>query len=230
MKFVVRGASRNGEYDLEGLLFRLEKAITVARLFAWLKHRAITTVVTAESTSELSRYGLGRSLSDCIVSLSMRVSNRIATRYLQVTKYRGSAHNPDEFPFLISGEGLSVLPLTCGTILTDGQLDRPATDGDGGRAEPADPHHQVPGHSSFQPGAGVPDHRNRNRSGGCIRGTLGDAHRSRAARANLERRVIGDLSVTGQVLRGLDIPRSLKPAAGAVESTTRNEPPKAQRG
>lgn len=129
-----------GEYDLEGLLFRLEKSIsavgarrlvldalpalfqgfsdsaavriTLARLFAWLKAREITTVVTAESTSELSRHGLGRSLSDCIVLLSMRVRDRIATRYLQVTKYRGSAHKPDEFPFLISSEGLSVLPLT----------------------------------------------------------------------------------------------------------------------
>jgi hypothetical protein len=47
---------------------------------------------------------------------------------------------------------------------------------------------------------------------------------------NPERRVIGDLSVTEQVLRGLDIPRSVKPAAGAVESTTRNEPPEVQRG
>jgi hypothetical protein len=28
MEFVVRGVSRNGEYDLEGLLFRLEKAST----------------------------------------------------------------------------------------------------------------------------------------------------------------------------------------------------------
>jgi len=129
-----------GEYDLEGLLFRLEKSISavgarrvvldalpalfqgfsdsaavrvaLARLFAWLKAREITTVVTAESTSELSRHGLGRSLSDCIVALSMRVSDRIATRYLQVVKYRGSAHKPDEFPFLISSEGLSVMPLT----------------------------------------------------------------------------------------------------------------------
>jgi len=47
---------------------------------------------------------------------------------------------------------------------------------------------------------------------------------------NPERRVIGDLSVTEQVLKGLDIPRSVKPAAGAVESTTRNEPPEVQRG
>ena len=129
-----------GEYDLEGLLFRLEKAIAavgarrvvldalpalfqgfsdsaavrvaLSRLFAWLKQRGITTVATAESTAELSRHGLGRSLSDCIVSLSMRVQDRIATRYLQVTKYRGSAHKADEFPFLISGDGLSVLPLT----------------------------------------------------------------------------------------------------------------------
>jgi circadian clock protein KaiC len=129
-----------GDYDLTGLLLRLERAIekvgarrvvldaipvlfqgftdtaavriALATLFAWLKERNITSVVTAESDSELARYGLGRSLSDCIVRLSMRVRDRIATRYLQVTKYRGSAHQSDEFPFLISGSGFSVLPVT----------------------------------------------------------------------------------------------------------------------
>jgi circadian clock protein KaiC len=129
-----------GEYDLEGLLLRLEKSITgvgarrvvldalpalfqgftdaaavrlaISRLFAWLKQRGITTVATAEDTTELFRHGLGRSLSGCIVHLSMRVRERIATRYLQVTKYRGSSHKTDEFPFLISETGLPVLPLT----------------------------------------------------------------------------------------------------------------------
>jgi circadian clock protein KaiC len=129
-----------GEYDLEGLLLRLEKAtaavgarrvvldalpalfhgfsnaaavrLALSRLFAWLKQRRITTVATAESSTELTSRSLGHSISDCIVDLSVRVRERSATRYLRVIKYRGSAHQPDEFPFLISADGLSVLPVT----------------------------------------------------------------------------------------------------------------------
>ena len=129
-----------GQYDLEGLFARLEHAIeavgarrvildaaaslfhgltdaaavrtALSRLFLWLKARGITSVVTVESETDLARQGLGRSLSDCIVLLSTTVARRIATRYLRIAKYRGSPHQRDEFPFLISGRGISVLPLT----------------------------------------------------------------------------------------------------------------------
>ncbi|MBN1836647.1 MAG: circadian clock protein KaiC [Spirochaetales bacterium] len=129
-----------GSYDLEGLLVRLEQAIdsigarrvvldavpalfqgfsdsaavriALARLFERLKGRGITTLVSAESESELMRQGLGRSLSDCIIHLSIRVRDRLTTRYLRVAKYRGAGHHLDEFPFLITDGGLSVLPVT----------------------------------------------------------------------------------------------------------------------
>jgi len=129
-----------GSYDLEGLLVRLEQAIdsigarrvvldavptlfqgfgdstavrvALARLFDWLKGRGITTLVSAESESELMRQGLGRSLSDCVIHLSTRVRDRQTTRYLRVIKYRGAGHHLDEFPFLITDGGVSVLPVT----------------------------------------------------------------------------------------------------------------------
>ena len=38
--------------------------------------------------------------------------NQIATRRLRIVKYRGSIHGTDEYPFLISSDGISVLPIT----------------------------------------------------------------------------------------------------------------------
>jgi archaellum biogenesis ATPase FlaH len=45
-------------------------------------------------------------------NLDARVTDQIATRRLQVSKYRGAAHGPNEHPFLIDGPGLTVLPIT----------------------------------------------------------------------------------------------------------------------
>jgi circadian clock protein KaiC len=44
--------------------------------------------------------------------LDNRLRDNIATRRLRVVKYRGSGHYPDEYPFLISDEGIWVLPLS----------------------------------------------------------------------------------------------------------------------
>ncbi|MBA3500409.1 MAG: AAA family ATPase, partial [Deltaproteobacteria bacterium] len=41
-----------------------------------------------------------------------RVVDQITTRRLRVVKYRGSTHGTNEYPFLIDGQGLSVLPVT----------------------------------------------------------------------------------------------------------------------
>jgi circadian clock protein KaiC len=127
-------------YNLDGLLVRIEHAVSrvgarrilldgipalfygfsnasavrdvLLRLYDWLKEKGLTTVVTAESETEMIRQGLGRSLPDCIVLLTERVSNKIATRYLQVAKYRGSFHGAGEFPFLIGENGISLIPIT----------------------------------------------------------------------------------------------------------------------
>lgn len=129
-----------GSYDLDGLFVRLDQALKAVdgrrlvldafpalfagfrdahavrsgliRLFGFLKERGVTTIATAESSTEVSRYGLGHSLSDCVVHLDSRVSGRVATRHLRVAKYRGSAHQQDEFPFLIDTDGITVIPPT----------------------------------------------------------------------------------------------------------------------
>ena len=131
----------SGDYDLEGLFVRLGHAIDsidakrvvmdtlevlfgglhneaivraeLRRLFRWLKDKGVTAVITAERGREaLTRHGLEEYVSDCVILLDHRVINQIATRNLRVTKYRGALHGTNEFPFLIGGTGISVLPIT----------------------------------------------------------------------------------------------------------------------
>ena len=131
----------SGEYDLEGLFVRLDYAIKsvgakrvvldtlevlfaglgdtqilraeIRRLFAWLKQRNLTAIITAEQgTGMLTRFGIEEYVSDCVMLLDNRVSNEITTRRLRVVKYRGSAHGTNEYPFLIDAQGVSVLPVT----------------------------------------------------------------------------------------------------------------------
>ena len=130
-----------GVYDLEGLFIRLKSAIDAVgakrvvldtlevifsgfsdeailrselrRLFRWLKEQGVTAIVTGErGTQSLSRYGLEEYVSDCVILLENKVQNKISTRLLRVVKYRGSKHSGDEFPFLISDQGIWVQPIT----------------------------------------------------------------------------------------------------------------------
>ncbi len=47
-----------------------------------------------------------------MIALDHRVRDEISTRRLRVVKYRGSAHGTNEYPFLISARGFTVLPVT----------------------------------------------------------------------------------------------------------------------
>lgn len=139
-----------GEYDLEGLFIRLGHAIDrigakrvvldtlealfaglpnpavlrseLRRLFHWLKERGMTAVVTAErgDNNMLTRYGMEEYVADCVLLLDQRIVDQVSTRRMRVVKYRGSSHGTNEYPFLISDSGLSVLPIT------STRLDHPA--------------------------------------------------------------------------------------------------------
>ncbi|HEX5223441.1 MAG TPA: circadian clock protein KaiC [Verrucomicrobiae bacterium] len=134
-----------GEYDLEGLFIRLDHAVKsvgakrivldtlealfsglsneaivraeLRRLFRWLKDRRLTAVITGERGEDsLTRYGLEEYVADCVILLDHRVSDQITTRRLRIVKYRGSLHGTNEYPFLISSHGVSVLPITSLTL------------------------------------------------------------------------------------------------------------------
>lgn len=131
----------SGDYDLEGLFVRLNHAIDtigakrvvldtvealfagfadkgilraeLRRLFAWLKDKGVTAIITGErGDGQLTRYGIEEYVSDCVILLDNRVDEQITTRRLRVVKYRGSAHGTNEYPFLIDDRGISVMPIT----------------------------------------------------------------------------------------------------------------------
>jgi circadian clock protein KaiC len=142
---------QESDFNLEGLLIRLEHAIhsigakrvvldsieslfagltdvgilrlEVKRLFRWLKKKQVTAVITGEPVQgSYTRHGLEEYISDCIILLDNRVREQISTRRIRVIKYRGSNHGTNEYPFVIDKDGLSVIPIT------SAGLDQPGTD------------------------------------------------------------------------------------------------------
>lgn len=130
-----------GEYDLEPLFIRISAAIKAVRarrivldavenlfsafedqailraefkrLLSWIKTQGLTAVITTEKGDEqhLTRRGVEEYLADCVVLLDLRVTDQVATRMLRITKYRGSGHGADEYPFLIDDTGIVCMPI-----------------------------------------------------------------------------------------------------------------------
>jgi circadian clock protein KaiC len=116
---IKRIGARRVVIDSIELLFAAfrEQAIVRAelgRLFRWLEDRAVTAIVTGERGEDdaLTRHGIEEYVSDCVIALDHRSENDVSTRRLRVVKYRGSAHETNDFPFLISSSGFTVLPIT----------------------------------------------------------------------------------------------------------------------
>ena len=139
---VVNGeVEETADWNLDGLFFRLGAAIDaigakrvvidtietlfgafsntailrseLRRLFDWLKERGVTAVITGErGEGTLTRHGIEEYVSDCVIVLDHRVTEQTSTRRLRILKYRGSLHGTNEYPFLISESGVSVLPIT----------------------------------------------------------------------------------------------------------------------
>jgi circadian clock protein KaiC len=130
-----------GHYNLDGLFIRIAEAVRVTgarrilidtleslfsgftneqllraeirRLFKWIKDKGLTAVITAEAgENSLTRYGLEEYLSDFVMKLDSRIIDNVSTRRLRIVKFRGSKHATDEFPFLITDSGFSILPVT----------------------------------------------------------------------------------------------------------------------
>ena len=133
--------AETGEYDLEGLFIRIGSAIDsvgakrvlldtpealfgglsdegvlrseLRRLFRWLKDKGVTAAITGEKGGgTLTRHGIEEYISDCVVLLDHRLQSGVVTRRMRILKYRGSMHGTNEYPFLISQNGISVLPVT----------------------------------------------------------------------------------------------------------------------
>lgn len=130
-----------GSYNLDGLFIRIANTIDkfkikrvvldtvevlfsnlsdssilrseLQRLFRWFKEKEVTVVVTAEQgIDNCSRFGLEEYVADCVILLDNRMDQQISTRRLRISKYRGSSHGCNEYPFVISESGISIIAIT----------------------------------------------------------------------------------------------------------------------
>jgi circadian clock protein KaiC len=82
------------------------------RLHEWLYESGLSGIITAKTEQvdpALSpRYGFLQYLADCVVLLQHRLVNTVASRHLQILKYRGGKASCNEFPMVLSGRGVEI--------------------------------------------------------------------------------------------------------------------------
>lgn len=135
------GAVSAGDYNIEGLFAILEGQARIINanfividaidilmnlfdnpkkarnqlvaLHRWLSEREFTAVLTVKSThSHKHEFAYLDFMADCVINMDQRVHEQITTRRLHVKKYRGSGFASRENPFVISENGIVVMPLS----------------------------------------------------------------------------------------------------------------------
>ncbi|STX39767.1 circadian clock protein KaiC [Legionella feeleii] len=108
--------------SLQNLLIGLEtpnSQIDLLNIFTWCKEHRVTLLVTApnESITEKDNY-FEEYAADCVILLEQVICKKLMTRFLRVLKMRSSAHGTNQYPFLLTETGVSILPIT-DTSLTE---------------------------------------------------------------------------------------------------------------
>jgi circadian clock protein KaiC len=111
------GAKRVMLDGLEALYSNLSDTLLlrseIRRLFQWAKNKGLTVLITGElGTGNGTRFGFEEYVSDCVIKLDHRIIGEVSTRRLIIQKYRGSSHETNEYPYLITKNGISILPIT----------------------------------------------------------------------------------------------------------------------
>ncbi|WP_106225131.1 circadian clock protein KaiC [Legionella pneumophila] len=129
-----------GEFDINALLLRIEQAqqkikadtliidslqsillgiknydpnYELLRLFQWARQKKLTVLTTIAETQTILQTDLyDEYVVDCAIELKQKVKNDLMTRYLRIIKNRGSSHGTNEYPFSITHNGISLLPIT----------------------------------------------------------------------------------------------------------------------
>ncbi|HAU0206987.1 TPA: circadian clock protein KaiC [Legionella pneumophila] len=129
-----------GEFNINALLLRIEQAqqkikadtliidslqslllgiknydpnYELLRLFQWARQKNLTVLTTmAETQTILQTEIYDEYVVDCAIELKQKVKNDLMTRYLRIIKNRGSSHGTNEYPFSITHNGISLLPIT----------------------------------------------------------------------------------------------------------------------
>lgn len=84
-------------------------------LHEWLLDRAMTAILTVKAGEGYSislRYEFLEFMADCVIRLIQRPGEWVATRELQIIKYRGSDFGRNGYPFVIQPGGVSVIPIS----------------------------------------------------------------------------------------------------------------------
>jgi circadian clock protein KaiC len=85
------------------------------RLNTWLKDQQFTCILTTKvfpPPKQNTGFDIADYMADCVIFLDLRIRHQVSTRRIRVVKYRGSGFIPNEHPYLITRQGMSVLPVT----------------------------------------------------------------------------------------------------------------------
>jgi circadian clock protein KaiC len=105
--------------DAIDIVMRRFEDVTRARdeinsLHEWLDENGYTTLLSVKLNDDpdlASRFSFLDYMADCVVRLDHRVMEQISTRRLRVQKYRGSSFGTNEYPYVIGGSGISLVPI-----------------------------------------------------------------------------------------------------------------------
>ncbi len=81
----------------------------------WLSDRSTTSVLTLSTATGADPAMYERffhSMADCALVFDQRVEDHVTTRRMRVIKYRGSGFGRNEYPYVVTAEGVKVLPIT----------------------------------------------------------------------------------------------------------------------
>lgn len=85
------------------------------RIIAALKQMNVTAIVTSERTEDygpISRHGMEEFVADNVILLRNTLGEEKRRRTIEILKFRGTDHQKGEFPFVVSDEGVVVIPLS----------------------------------------------------------------------------------------------------------------------
>jgi circadian clock protein KaiC len=85
------------------------------RIIAALKRIDVTAIVTSERTEDygaISRHGMEEFVADNVILVRNTLEDEKRRRTIEILKFRGTNHQKGEFPFVVSDEGVVVIPLS----------------------------------------------------------------------------------------------------------------------
>jgi len=84
-------------------------------LHDWLNDHEMTAVITVKTAAGgdiMARYEFLDYMADCVIQLDQRVIEQVLTRRMRVIKYRGSSYIHKEHPFIITDDGVNIIPVS----------------------------------------------------------------------------------------------------------------------